>query len=581
MRKADILAVHNGEHMSIDAAETLDAMRWLHTFYASAEGLGRPNGLSIGGRPDFEGIAAWILDVYVNTRLNGLPAEACRRNVRCAIQQTDEWRLGHAGVQPEVATPFNPSVRIGRSEFFRTLHRLDVFYKSWNGLQRRAGLTINGAPDFEAIAAWVFGIYLNARIENKSPEEAWGRILSAIRSTVEWQLKDRTPVDASTIDGKHLVGYQGWFGTPDDGQDNGWDHWFGGAPTAQLANFDLFPDTREFFESELTSTSMTFANGEPVKLYSCHNQRTLQRHLDWMADAGIDGPSLGRFIAGTRDQRTRRRLDHILTSMSDAADAAGRVFFIWYDVTDSPHATFVQDMCNDWVHVCDGLRVTKHDRYLKHHGRPFVGIWGAGADGRPGTPAEWVDVLNFLKSHGDGATVLLGGTRDWRSNQTWANVFAAADIVSPWMVTAFYDCPTADAFYRDVVAPDLAFVQSRGQGYLPTLFPGFSWHNLQRGGHPPNGIRRRAGEFYWRQAFNAVDAGVTTLFTAMFDEVDEGTAILKIAETQRDVPAQGQFLSLDMDGRALPSDWYLRLAGAAGNMLRGSIAKAEAIPPEV
>lgn len=159
----------------------------------------------------------------------------------CGIQATDEWQRGHVGVVPQQGTPFNRSVLIGRSEFFRTLHRLDIFYKSWNGLQRPAGLSVNGAPDFEAIAAWVFGVYLNARLDNKSPEEAWDRIVGTIRSTVEWQSKQRVPVDAASIDGKHLVGYQGWFGTPDDGQDNGWDHWFGGNATANLANFDFWP----------------------------------------------------------------------------------------------------------------------------------------------------------------------------------------------------------------------------------------------------------------------------------------------------------------------------------------------------
>lgn len=320
------------------------------------------------------------------------------------------------------------------------------------------------------------------------------------------------------------------------------------------------------------------STGEPAKLYSCHNLRTLRRHFDWMADAGIDGVSLGRFIAGTRDQRTRRRLDHLLTDMAVAAESAGRVFFIWYDVTDSSHASFVDDMKRDWEHVCNGLRSTKHHRYLRHNGRPFVGIWGAGAEGRPGTPAEWLQVLDFLKTFGDGATVLLGGTRDWRENAKWAPVFAAADIVSPWAVTAFHDLGSADEYRRNVLEPDLAFTRARGQGYLPTLFPGFSWHNLQRGQHPPNGIRRHAGDFYWRQAFNAVDAGVTTLFTAMYDEVDEGTAILKVAETQRDVPVEGSFLSLDMDGRALPSDWYLRLAGAAGKMLRQEAPLTDTIP---
>jgi hypothetical protein len=61
----------------------------------------------------------------------------------------------------------------------------------------------------------------------------------------------------------------------------------------------------------------------------------------------------------------------------------------------------------------------------------------------------------------------------------------------------------------------------------------------------------------------------------MFDEVDEGTAIFKVAETSTQTPAQGQWLTLDADGCNLPSDWYLRLVGNATTMLRktGSVPK--------
>ena len=64
----------------------------------------------------------------------------------------------------------------------------------------------------------------------------------------------------------------------------------------------------------------------------------------------------------------------------------------------------------------------------------------------------------------------------------------------------------------------------------------------------------------------------------MFDEVDEGTAIFKAAETQAEVPAQGHFLSLDADGEKVPSDWYLRVTGEIGRMLRGEIPPQPDLP---
>ncbi|MCC6820920.1 MAG: hypothetical protein IT579_09340, partial [Verrucomicrobia subdivision 3 bacterium] len=86
------------------------------------------------------------------------------------------------------------------------------------------------------------------------------------------------------------------------------------------------------------------------------------------------------------------------------------------------------------------------------------------------------------------------------------------------------------------------------------------------------GIPRNAGHFYWRQAYNAVSAGCTMVYGAMFDEMDEGTAMFKLAPTPAELPAQGTFVPLNIDGTNLPSDWYLRLAGAATKMIRGDSA---------
>ena len=61
-------------------------------------------------------------------------------------------------------------------------------------------------------------------------------------------------------------------------------------------------------------------------------------------------------------------------------------------------------------------------------------------------------------------------------------------------------------------------------------------------------------------------------YVAMFDEMDEGTAIFKCTN---DVPA-GASLFVTFDG--LPSDHYLWLTGQGGELLRGRIP-ASAEPP--
>lgn len=45
---------------------------------------------------------------------------------------------------------------------------------------------------------------------------------------------------------------------------------------------------------------------------------------------------------------------------------------------------------------------------------------------------------------------------------------------------------------------------------------------------PLNAIPRLQGRFFWSQITAAKRAGADMLYVAMFDEVDEGTAIFKV-----------------------------------------------------
>lgn len=65
--------------------------------------------------------------------------------------------------------------------------------------------------------------------------------------------------------------------------------------------------------------------------------------------------------------------------------------------------------------------------------------------------------------------------------------------------------------------------------------------------------------------------GVDTVYLAMFDEVDEGTAIFKVTN---DPPVQAHFDTLE----GMPADWYLRLTREGVRMLRGQRAVTEAMP---
>jgi hypothetical protein len=71
------------------------AMVWLHDYYRSPEGLRRPEGLWIDGHPDFEGLSAWVFEVYLTSRLKGLTEEQARDAVVTAIRESSEWRAKH------------------------------------------------------------------------------------------------------------------------------------------------------------------------------------------------------------------------------------------------------------------------------------------------------------------------------------------------------------------------------------------------------------------------------------------------------------------------------------------------------
>jgi hypothetical protein len=119
--------------------------------------------------------------------------------------------------------------------------------------------------------------------------------------------------------------------------------------------------------------------------------------------------------------------------------------------------------------------------------------------------------------------------------------------------------------------PDLAEAREHGAMFLPVVYPGFGWTNLK--GHEAERatIPRVGGEFYWRQFVTAADLGLDTVYVAMFDEVDEATAIFKVTNSP---PTQARFATYE----GLPSDWYLRLTGEGARLLRGEIDASHRLP---
>jgi len=386
-------------------------------------------------------------------------------------------------------------------------------------------------------------------------------------------------VDPTTMDRKLMFGYQGWFACPDDESPmGGWEHWFrrGQPASAATVQVDMWPDVSELAPDERCRTPFVLPGGRSAELYSAFNPKTVDRHFLWMQEYGLAGVFLQRFTVRLDNPRVLGFRDAVARNVRAAAEARGRVFAMMYDISGQSRESVVEAVKRDWVHSVDTLRLTESPRYLHHRGRPVVAIWGFGFVDRSPTPDQAAELIDFFKNNPDPRyrATLQGGvparwrtlTRDSQTDPKWARVYRSFDILSPWTVGRFRDDLGVDRFYATEVARDLIETRRLGIDYLPVLFPGFSWHNLKPTA-PANSIPRRGGRFYWRQVQRALGAGNTMLYSAMFDEVDEGTAMFKIAASPRDAPADAPFVTLDVDGEAVPSDWYLRLAHEAQQAL--------------
>ncbi len=373
-------------------------------------------------------------------------------------------------------------------------------------------------------------------------------------------------VDATTLDGKVLFGYQGWFRTPADGSGVGWSHWARGVPSPNTITVDLYPDLSELDPGDLYAIPNETIGAKPAYLFSSYNRNVVMKHFEWMKQYGLDGVLVQRFLSDIPGSKAQN--DGVLKNIIAAAEKTGRTFAIEYDISGAHADTMAGILQADWNYLVNDLHITSSPRYLRHAGKPVVSVWGMGLNDSghpPANTAAAIDIIRWFQTTG-GATYIGGTPSFWRSrtrdanpDPAWDAVYRTMDVIQPWSVGRYGDLAGVERWKTEQIVPDLALTTANKQLYMPVIFPGFSWHNLNPAS-PRNQIPRLKGEFLWKQAVNARAAGVRVLKIAMFDEVNEGTAMFKAAPRRADAPDQGYWLTLDADGAELPSDWYLKLA---------------------
>jgi hypothetical protein len=378
-------------------------------------------------------------------------------------------------------------------------------------------------------------------------------------------------IDATTLRHKVLCGYQGWFRCPGDPAGEGWRHWSRDSRriTPDSVTFEMWPDMSEATAGEkYPAPGFTHADGTQAHLFSSAHPLTVDRHFRWMEKYGIDGVFVQRFLVDVGNPSLDRVLGHVRASATET----GRVYAIGYDLTGVPEGRIYARLAGDWKRLVDEMKVTQDGRYLHHGGKPVVFVWGFFPDSFGHGLAH--RIIDLFKADGPYEATLAGGCPwSWRSvkDAEWARAFRRFDVISPWNVGNYSKAGDRRHASTGYWKGDLAEAKQAGMAYLPVIYPGFAWANLKGKAAAGAAIPRLGGEFYWRQFATAADLGIDMAYVAMFDEVDEGTAIFKVSNKP---PAQARFASYD----GLPPDWYLRLTGEGSKLIRGERENSKGLP---
>jgi hypothetical protein len=373
-----------------------------------------------------------------------------------------------------------------------------------------------------------------------------------------------------------MVGYQAWFLTPGSGAESDWEtwqHWSSGRRmlSKESFTFDMWPDLSEY--EQLYPTELEYPDGAPVRVYSNLDYSTVDLHFKWMKEYNISGAHLQRQIGALPKARSYR--DPITRHVMKAAEKHERTFTVMLcnniKKGDKSHLGKIPD---EWRHLVDNLKVTQSPSYLRKDGLPVVPIWGCGFANRVAdTPADWHRLIDWFKNNPEPRyrAYLIGGVPNkWRTQQgacdpdpAWQEVWKRFDCIQPWQVSN-----------KDMAA-DKARCDEMGIDYMPVIFPGSSAEHI---GRKFNNRPREGGRRFWSSATAAISAGAELLYIGMFDEIDEGTAIYKLAPTQRDIPKGLKLVTLDQEGLEVPNDWYLRLTGEFNRMVSGQIPSRKDMP---
>jgi hypothetical protein len=331
-----------------------------------------------------------------------------------------------------------------------------------------------------------------------------------------------TQVNRSTLTGKIMCGYQGWFAAPSDPINRGWYHYeLGNTFTPGNCDIDFWPDMSDMTSAEKYAVpGFLTQSGAQAYVFSDQNRTTVLRHFQWMADYGIDGVFIQRFATEVMNNGPGlRQFNNVLANCIAGAHKYGRTFAVMYDLSGMQSGQWQEVLADFRTQIVDN-KILQDSCYLHHNGKPVVAVWGIGFnDGRLYTLTECLQLIDSLKSNPQdgGNTVMIGVPAGWRTlnndalnNDTLTTIAQTADIISPWTVGRYSDSSSVTGFANTNVSPDIAWCKNNNKDYLPVVFAGSSWHNSHPT-YPLDQIPRLGGNFLWTQYYNFIRLGATML----------------------------------------------------------------------
>lgn len=438
--------------------------------------------------------------------------------------------------------------------------------------------------------------------------------------------KDGDPYDS--YEGLVMAGYQGWFGAPGDGcshathSNTQWYHYRESEvfkPGVLQNSIDFWPDVSEY--EKTYETDFVLPNGQKAHVFSSYDESSVNLHFKWMKEYGIDGVFMQRFVGEVvNNPDGKDHFNKVLASAMKASNQYQRAICIMYDLGgfEPKNRNTVDAVLADTRELVDTYHLFDRNAgqkyYLYENGKPLIVLWGVGFAGKKEySTADVKQLVERLQEM--GFSVMLGvptywreGRNDCESGSALKELIKSVDVIMPWFVGR-YDNNSFENF-KSLIKSDISWCNTNKVGYAPLCYVGSSDRNM----HPNNGWGPRLkGEFFWKQASHCIANGAKMLYIAMFDEIDEGTAIFKCLN-QCDVPDNTpnpdyyvlylngnyskrssmytgtlgdsdwcvkaselniQFVGIEDD---LKTDHYLWLTGQARSMLRGETELTSQLP---